>query len=107
MAKEKLGRKDIFAPATDAGKTEEAEAALEKRGDPEQTKVRKARKIAERDVVPEAPRMVIHSFRMREDLVERVRAYAFFEKTKIYKVINQAVEEFLKGNKPRKHARPY
>ena len=107
MGKEKLGKKDIFAPATDVRKAEKGEVALEKRADPEQTKVGRARRTAERDVVREAPRMVIHSFRMREDLVERVRAYAFFEKTKIYKVINQAVEKFLKENKSKRHARPY
>ncbi len=100
--KEKLGRKDIFAPApaTEA-EVKTPEKAQERGG--------RARRPAEGPVIEnamaEAPRTVTHSFRMREDLVEKLREYAFFEKTKIYKVVNQALEEFLKGYKPGNHAR--
>ena len=100
--KEKLGRKDIFAPAP----ATEAEVKIPEK---EQGRGSRTRRAAESPVmenaVVEAPRTVTHSFRMREDLVEKLREYAFFEKTKIYKVVNQALEEFLKGYKPGNHAR--
>lgn len=107
MIKQKFGKKDIFAPVT----------KIEKEGDrktvefsktpvsPKRTinKPRSKAKVVRERVSSEPRRMIIHSFRIREDLVEGLREYAFFGKTKIYKAINQAVEEFLKKNRLKKH----
>ena len=107
MIKQKFGKKDIFAPAT---KTKEAdgqkvEGSTEILHRPKRVKrTSKAKSLQENKSV-ESQRMVIHSFRIREDLVEGLREYAFFEKTKIYKVVNQIVEDFLKDYKEKTHVR--
>lgn len=105
MARQKFGKKDIFAPAVNAEKkeTKKTEQVLEKPAHRKRPK--KKKKVAKKHMSSESTRLTIHSFRMREDLVEKLREYAFFEKTKIYKVINQAVEEFLKNYKPKMHSR--
>ncbi len=104
MNKQKFGKKDIFAPAT---KTKEAdgrkiEGSTEMLHRPKRVKrISKANPVQE-DRPVEPQRMIIHSFRIREDLVEGLREYAFFEKTKIYKVINRIVEDFLRNYKEKR-----
>ena len=105
MSKQKFGKKDIFAPAT---KTEEAdgrktEGSTETPHRPEG--IKKASKATQENKSGEPHRMIIHSFRIREDLVEGLREYAFFEKTKIYKVVNKAVEDFLEKNREKTRTR--
>lgn len=111
MGKQKFGKKDIFAPVTKTGKEEEQKTEVFTETPVSPKRIRNKRKskakFAKESIPPETHRMIIHSFRMREDLVEGLREYAFFGKTKIYKVINQAVEEFLKKNRLKKHARSY
>ncbi len=101
MAKLKFGKKDIFAPAPTIEKKEESQKAV-------QPSLKKSKaKVSKKHPSDEAPRMIIHSFRIREDLVEKLKEYAFFNKTKIYKVINQAVENFLKNYKPEDHMQQF
>lgn len=108
MAKQKFGKKDIFAPTTKMEEeTKKTKELLEKPVNLKKPKRRPKRKVVKRPALAEPPKpiMIIHSFRMREDLVNRLKEYAFFEKAKMYKIINVAVEDFLKGYKPKRHLR--
>lgn len=39
---------------------------------------------------------------MRTDLIPRIKEYAYFEKTDISNVVNEAVNKFLKEYKPKR-----
>lgn len=109
MAKQKFGKKDIFAPVSvlekeDVEKTDEALGTPVNLKKPISKPKKKGGATKRQELVdPPRPKMIIHSFRVREDLVEKLREYAFFEKTKIYRVINLAIEDFLKDYKPKWH----
>lgn len=114
MTKLRLGKKDIFAPAQKKGQVvvKELGSVKELRGGkagesavnspkPESLLEGQTGSPSVRPPKPESPRTLVTSFRIREDFLERVREYAFFERTNIYEVVNQALGQFLKGYKPK------
>lgn len=85
MKKHKLGKKDIFAPLEEvAAKEERKTKKLKKAPAPDTSKISQVRQ----------------TYYIRHDLIEKVKEYAFFEKTKISDVVNTAVEKYLKDYKP-------
>lgn len=107
MGKQKIGKKDIFAPTTKTEKADEHKTKSHRETQHSSKRIKKAPKTkdVQENKPVESQRMIIHSFRMREDLIEGIREYAFFERVKIYEVINAAVEDFLEKNKEKTHTR--
>lgn len=108
MEKQKFGKKDIFSPLlkTKRENIKKADELLELSVNSKKLES-KNEDVIFKELMPteiKSSNMIIHSFRIREDLVEGLRECAFFEKTKIYKVINYALERFLKDYKSKKNA---
>ncbi len=100
MVKQKFGKKDIFDSVAKERPDKQTKSYRKTQIDSEKHKEDKVETFIRRPIVFESPRTVIHSFRVREDLLEKIKEYAFFENVKIYKVVNQAIEEFLKNYRP-------
>lgn len=93
MKKLKLGKKDIFAPLTKEVKTPKA-------------KGRQVNKFTSKHnkpsvTIPEGQIKKRQTYHMRADLIPKVKEYAYFEKVDISDVVNEAIDRFLKGYRPK------
>lgn len=102
MNKEKFGKKDIFATAVKEIKEpkENREKPSVRFANSENKPLFNPDPSIKESKTPDTHKTIIHSFRIREDLLERVREYSFFERVNIYNVINNALEKFLKDYQP-------
>ncbi len=102
MDKKKFGKKDIFA-TVERGK-EIKEVINLKKAKTSDTKIKEEDlAIPVRKPKFEENKTIVHTFRIKEELLEKVREYAFFERVNIYEVINRSIEDFLGDYKPMGH----
>ena len=86
MGKTKLGKRDIFTSLKEKAKDKQMSKFISKQGGP----------------VPfpneQKKRQTYH---MRVDLIPKIKEYAYFERFDISDVVNEAIDRFLKGYKPK------
>ena len=94
MKKPKLGKKDIFTPLTGAIKAPKAKSK----------QVNKFTSKHNKSLVPtqEKQNKKRQTYHIRTDLIPRIKEYAYFEKTDISNVVNEAVDKFLEEYKPKR-----
>ena len=85
MKKLKLGKRDIFTPLKKTGKVPEIKSKHHKPPMPAQKE-------------PDKKRQTYH---LRVDLIPKIKEYAYFEKVAISDVVNDGMDKFLKGYKPK------
>ena len=93
MKKLKLGKRDIFTPLKEAGETLK-------------TKGKQVNKFISKHYTPPAPiqkgqNKKRQTYHMRANLILKIKEYAYFEKVAISDVVNDGMDKFLKGYKPR------
>jgi phage FluMu protein Com len=93
MKKPKLGKKDIFAPLTREIKVP-------------RVKSKQINKFTSKHNKPltltqEEQNKKRQTYHMRVDLIPKIKEYAYFEKVDISDVVNDAIDKFLKGYKPK------
>ena len=93
MKKLKLGKRDIFTPLKEAGETLKA-------------KGKQVNKFISKHSTPPASiqkgqNKKRQTYHMRVDLIPRIKEYAYFEKVDISGVVNEGMDKFLRGYKPK------
>ena len=92
MEKSKLGKKDIFTP-------------VKERAKPPKGKSKQVNKFTSKHNGPATAAREEHkkrqTYHMRTDLIPMIKEYAYFEKVDISDVVNEAVDKFLKGYRPK------
>lgn len=88
MKKLKLGKRDIFTPLKEAEKVPE-------------TKSKQVSKFISKHFTPPASIKKRQTYHMRADLIPKIKEYAYFEKVAISDVVNEGMDKFLKGYKPK------
>lgn len=93
MKKLKLGKRDIFTPLKEAGKAPK-------------TKGKQVNKFIGKHYKPSVSTQKEQNkkrqtYHMRADLIPKIKEYAYFEKVDISNVVNEGVDKFLRGYKPK------
>ena len=92
MEKSKLGKKDIFTPVKERAKNPKIKSKQVNMF----TSKHNGPAVASRE--EHKKRQTYH---MRTDLIPMIKEYAYFERVDISDVVNEAVDKFLKGYRPK------